>query len=154
MFFACCLISKPLESRVRKHWSWTNGFSFCVCGERGMHLKEMLSRARKWCVACAGSTCLLWKKNCRLLGRQLVGFPVGCALAVSPDGLKPSDLLPNFPCLEDLSWVKAPGRKLPLYVYRITAPFAPRSHSQGPRWSTYSGNVVERCPFPYIMAVK
>lgn len=91
------------------------------------------------------------ENNCIFLGKQPLGFPVGSALAVSLDGFVPSDLPPNSPCLETLSWVKAPGRKLLLF---IRTSFMSRSHSQGPHQTRYAGNLVERQPSPYTAGVK
>lgn len=150
MFFARCFISNPLESRVQKHCSWTNWFSFCVCGEKRTCLKDRLNRAREWWITRAGNSFAV-EKNYMFLGKQPLGFPVGCALAVSFDGLMPSDLPSNSPCSEGLSWVKAPGRKLLLFMYTA---FVPRSHSQEPHWTRYTGNMVQRQPFPYTVGVK
>lgn len=50
-----------------------------------------------------GSSCwelLFAAENCVFLGKQLFGFPVGCALAVSLDGFIPPDLPPNSLCSE------------------------------------------------------
>lgn len=71
------------------------------------------------------------ENNSIFLGKQLLVFPVGYALAVSLRGIMPPDLPPNFPCLEELSWVKAPGKKLPLFV---CIPFVPRSPGTLETW--------------------
>lgn len=91
------------------------------------------------------------ENNCVFLGKQSPGLLVGRALAVSLDGLLPSDLPPNSPCSEGLRWIKAPGRKLLLL---ICTPFVPRSPSEGPHRTRYAGNTVGRQPFPYTVGVK
>lgn len=112
MFFACCFVSKPVESRVQKHCSWTNWFSICVSSERGMCSKDRLSRAHRVVDNSCWNSFFAGENNGIFLGNQLLGLPVGCALAVFCDELMPSDLPPNPPCSKGLSWVQGSEEKI------------------------------------------
>lgn len=80
---------------------------------RGTWSKDALSRARglvgnsRWEPLCV-------ENKCMFLGKEPVGFPAGCALAVSLEGRMPPELPPNSPApkLGQGSWGRAGCRDM------------------------------------------
>lgn len=103
--------------------------------------KGTLNRACEWWITRPGNLFAV-ENNCISLGKQLLVVPAGCALAAPLWGTTPSDLPPNFACLEELSWVNAPGRKLPLF---ICIPSVSRSPGTVEMWWKESSFYTLRC---------
>lgn len=102
---------------------------------RGTWSKDALSRARgsvgnsRWEPLCV-------ENKCMFLGKEPVGFPAGCALAVSLEGRMPPELPPNSPApkLGQGSWGRVgPGLAAGTWPHHPAVPRPPAA-SRAAQW--------------------